>query len=163
MWRKNGTLIFLKAYDILFQNQVSFLLLPKNIHEITNESTLRSKTQWRAQYYIRAVIVSETDGRRSTRWGAAANNTCIVAAQNVSQLRVNDWLTDWPPASLLLDFNWFSELLSAFITTRRAPPYEISTTHPSTLSFLCLSVCTHWLLPARGSGFNWQRCKCFRN
>jgi len=31
---KNGTLIFLKAYDILFQSQVSFFLLRNNIHEL---------------------------------------------------------------------------------------------------------------------------------
>ena len=42
MIRKNDTLIFLKAYDVFFQNQVSFCFYQKKKHEITNEPTLLS-------------------------------------------------------------------------------------------------------------------------
>ena len=40
MIRKNDTLIFRKAYDVFFQNQVSFCFYQKKKHEITNEPTL---------------------------------------------------------------------------------------------------------------------------
>ena len=51
MIRKNDTLIFFKAYDVFFQNQVSFCFYQKKKHEITNEPTLTMHI-WRSDFMV---------------------------------------------------------------------------------------------------------------
>ena len=64
MWRKNGTLIFGKAYDIFFQNQVSFCFyqtkytkLQMSLHYLTNLTLLICIIVY-ALLYVKISIVA---------------------------------------------------------------------------------------------------------
>ena len=86
MFRKNATLIFLKAYNVFFRNQVSFCFYQKIYTELQMSIHYISNIVYssRIQHIVSHIPTRRLDSLQSTSLRLADTRVALTGAQHIS-------------------------------------------------------------------------------